>query len=394
MLAAAAVGVSHLVQSTKAGADFGLSLSWLIIVIAIIKYPAFRFGVDYSNHTGNSLVAGYKKQGRLAQAWLGLAFFVDMFVATAALSLVTAGMLIATFDLPFTASQVSVAVLVASALLLLNGSYAKSEGIIKVLVLIFTIFTVLSTLIVLPVLGSEGRDLFGSITLDQSMMLFVIAMAGWMPMPMTGSIFLSMWAKEKQSLQNNEGQGANSKSVAIMDLKFGWILTVVLALCFLILGAAVLFQTGHETPASAPAMAATLFKIFTSVIGDWAFPVIAATAITVMWSSVFSVIDVIPRLCCSLFDTKKYNLFLVIQLVGSAIVVTFFMGSFKTFIAFATSAGFITAPVIAYYNYKSVISDEVSKSYVPSKKLVVWHWVSFYILLAFTLAYFYMSYLN
>ena len=43
MLAAAAVGVSHLVYATRAGADFGLSLIWLIVLISILKYPAFRF---------------------------------------------------------------------------------------------------------------------------------------------------------------------------------------------------------------------------------------------------------------------------------------------------------------------------------------------------------------
>ena len=46
MLAAAAVGVSHLVQSTRAGADFGLSFVWLVILISFLKYPAFRFAVD------------------------------------------------------------------------------------------------------------------------------------------------------------------------------------------------------------------------------------------------------------------------------------------------------------------------------------------------------------
>ena len=52
MLAAVGVGVSHLVYSTQAGADYGLSLLWLIIAVTLIKYPAFRFAVDYANATG------------------------------------------------------------------------------------------------------------------------------------------------------------------------------------------------------------------------------------------------------------------------------------------------------------------------------------------------------
>ena len=41
LFAGAAIGVSHLVQSTRAGADFGFSLLWALILSNIIKYPFF-----------------------------------------------------------------------------------------------------------------------------------------------------------------------------------------------------------------------------------------------------------------------------------------------------------------------------------------------------------------
>ena len=41
LFAGAAIGVSHLVQSTRAGADFGFSLVWALILANIIKYPFF-----------------------------------------------------------------------------------------------------------------------------------------------------------------------------------------------------------------------------------------------------------------------------------------------------------------------------------------------------------------
>ena len=46
MLAATAVGVSHLVYSTQAGGNYGFSLVWLIVLIVLLKYPAFRFAVE------------------------------------------------------------------------------------------------------------------------------------------------------------------------------------------------------------------------------------------------------------------------------------------------------------------------------------------------------------
>ncbi|HIP76402.1 MAG TPA: divalent metal cation transporter, partial [Psychromonas hadalis] len=42
MMATAAVGGSHLVASTKAGAMFGWQLVGLILLVNLLKYPFFR----------------------------------------------------------------------------------------------------------------------------------------------------------------------------------------------------------------------------------------------------------------------------------------------------------------------------------------------------------------
>ena len=44
LFAGAAIGVSHLVQSTRAGAGYGLGLIWLVLLIHIIKYPFYEYG--------------------------------------------------------------------------------------------------------------------------------------------------------------------------------------------------------------------------------------------------------------------------------------------------------------------------------------------------------------
>lgn len=43
LFAGAAIGVSHLVQSTRAGADFGFGLLWALLLVHIFKYPFFQF---------------------------------------------------------------------------------------------------------------------------------------------------------------------------------------------------------------------------------------------------------------------------------------------------------------------------------------------------------------
>ena len=78
--AAAAIGVSHLVQSTRAGAVAGFGLAGVILLALIIKYPFFEYGPRYAAATGTSLVEGYLKIGKWA-LWL-------YFVITLAMSVI------------------------------------------------------------------------------------------------------------------------------------------------------------------------------------------------------------------------------------------------------------------------------------------------------------------
>jgi len=393
MLAAAAIGVSHLVQSTRAGADFGLSFVWLIVLISVLKYPAFRFAVDYTSLTNRSLVYAYSRMGRIPLTWLLVSFIVDMFIATSAVSLVTAGLLISVFDLPFSGPHVAIGVVVLSALFLLNGQYAKAERLIKILVVSFSLLTIVAMLLALPLLGAGERDLFATITPSRALAAFIIAIAGWMPMPMSGSIFLSMWAREKKALS---GDKIDHRS-AIADLRFGWILTVVLAISFMIMGTAILFQTERVIPANAGGFAAELLSLFTAIIGDWSYPLIAVAAIAVMWSTVFALMDALPRVTARLVDcmtgrieqaVTNYTTLLMVQVIGVTLIMLLLLHSFGTFIDFATSAGFITAPALAFYNYRAVTSAAVAPHYKPTNSLLIWHWTGFAAMCAFAIAFF------
>lgn len=393
MLAAAAIGVSHLVMATRAGAEYGFSYIWLIVLIVILKYPAFRFAVDYASATGRSLVTGIAAISSIARAWLVVAFFVDMFIATAAVALVTAGLFISVFRLPFSGPQVAVGITVISALILLNGQYRKAEWIVKVLVILFSVLTLAATLFALPLIGSDGRDVFAAITPSRSMALFVIAVAGWMPMPTTGAIFQSMWVCEKRRSGAGHFEYAEAKS----DLHVGYSLTLLLAIAFLVMGTAVLFQTDRVVPASAGAFATEFLSIFTTVLGNWMYPIIAAAALAVMWSSLVALLDAIPRVADRLLGIltgraddapRRYTMFLSCQVAGVALILFFLMQTFGTFIAFATSMGFLAAPAIAYYNYRAVTSASVIDEFRPDRHLVTWNWISIITLAGFALFYF------
>ena len=71
LVACAAIGGSHLVWSTRAGAEFGWSLLWLVLLANLLKFPFFFFGQRYAAATGESLLAGYKRLG-IAYVWIFL----------------------------------------------------------------------------------------------------------------------------------------------------------------------------------------------------------------------------------------------------------------------------------------------------------------------------------
>jgi len=394
MLAAASVGVSHLVFSTQAGANYGLSLIWFVALIVLLKYPAFRFAVTYSGATGVSLVEGYSRISKVALAWLLVGFFVDMFIATSAVAMLTAGLFINIFGLDFAAPQVAVGLTVVTALVLANGHYSKAENIVKVLVLAFSVLTVGAMLFALPLLGSEGRPIAAELTANRALGVFLIAIAGWMPIPTNAAVLVAEWVKEKRA--STEGRfGARE---ALFDFHISYGLALLIAVCFIVMGTATLFETGRVVPQAPPQFAAELFGVFTRLIGDFMYPVIVSAALAVMWSTQVALMDAMPRVMDRLLSVitkrppdapSRYTRFLIIQVAGVSAIVLFMLKSFSAFLVFATSMGFIAAPAIAWYNCRAVTSNDVDPEHQPPRGLVVWNYVAVAVMAAFAIAFIY-----
>ena len=162
------------------------------------------------------------------------------------------------------------------------------------------------------------------------------------------------------------------------------------------MGTAVLFETGRGVPTSAGGFATELLGIFTAVVGNWVYPVIAAAGIAVIWSTQVALMDALPRVTNRLFcimkgrpdDTESYyGRFLLLQVVGVTIMLLFLMGNFTAFIFFATSMGFVASPAVAYYNYRAIMSDEIPEAFRPGKGMVFWNWAGILSLTAFAIAF-------
>ena len=150
LFASTAIGTSHLVQATRAGAEYGYALLWAILAANIAKYPFFEFGTRYANATGTSLIAGYRTFGKWA-SWT----YLILTALTCAFVMGGVGIVTAAFlDNLFGASQMlgmnatpHVAVITFSGCvgILLIGRYAALDKVIKAISLVLLIGTVSAT---------------------------------------------------------------------------------------------------------------------------------------------------------------------------------------------------------------------------------------------------------
>ena len=127
LFASMAIGTSHLVLSTKAGATYGWAMIIPILLANLLKYPFFEFGIRYTNVTGRSLIEGYSRRGK-AYMWVyALITLVTTFTILAALYVVTAGLLANLFGITaFTVSQIALGLFAFLSVVLIVGRYKFS----------------------------------------------------------------------------------------------------------------------------------------------------------------------------------------------------------------------------------------------------------------------------
>src|SRR5690606_30315952 len=91
LFASTAIGVSHLVQSTQAGAQFGLGLLWAVILANVRKFPFFEYGSRYASAKGESILKGYYDLNKIWLYAYMCVTFISMFFVTGAVGIVTYG---------------------------------------------------------------------------------------------------------------------------------------------------------------------------------------------------------------------------------------------------------------------------------------------------------------
>ncbi len=385
LFAGAAIGVSHLVQSTRAGAEYGWGLVWALLLINLLKYPFFQYGPRYAQATGETLLDGYYKLGK-GYLW---GFFVlslgTMFTIQSAVTVVTAGLASKLFGITNNIITWSVVITILCTLLLILGRYNWLDKIIKVIMVVLALSSVIAVSIAFY--NNDQPLLLKQVFPHETGMLFFIAFLGWMPAPLDISIWHSIWTLEKNKTKKTTLQES------LFDFNVGYIATVILALCFIGLGALVMYGTATSFSNQGGEFAEQLIQLYTFSLGDAAYLLIAIAAFTTMLSTTITTLDASPRAMAKtlqlLFkhDKNLYLPWIIILSVGTSCIFLFLLSEMGQLVQIATVLSFITAPLYAILNLKLVISKEMPKEHQPKRTLLILSLIGILFLTGFSLFY-------
>lgn len=401
LFAGAAIGASHIVQSTRAGASYGFALLIFVILSNFFKYPFFEYGQRYTAATGETIIDGYRKMGKIEL----LVFFVlnhlTSVISTAGVTLVTAALSAYLLDLFFgiqfnDITNLSIIILSSVILILVLGKYSALDKIVKVLIVVLGISTIVA-FILASTKGMQAEQGFQAPEIfNYSGFIFLIALMGWMPAPIEASTWSSVWMKERAK----ETSHFPTVKESLTDFRIGYIGTAILACFFLGLGAYVMFGTGQEF-GSGVSFVKQVISLYTETLGNWSLPIIAVIAFVTMASTTMTVTDAYPRTiarCMNIYfkDEKLiwYKLYLVGVSIVAILIIDVYEEKIKAMIDFATTISFLAAPFFSYINYKLVISDNMPEEHRPGKFLRYLSVFGIFFLSAFGLIFIYVRFFS
>ncbi|MCC5844759.1 MAG: Nramp family divalent metal transporter [Verrucomicrobia bacterium] len=398
LVACAAVGGSHLVWSTRAGAEFGWSLLWLILLANVLKFPFFLYGQRYTAATGESLLAGYRRHG-VVYVWI----FLGINILTGTINIAGVGMvsgaLLTGYGITgLSVQMLSILLMVLCAALLLLGHYTLLDGLAKVIISVLAVGTLLAVIFAIPNRPDVAADFVPPSPYRWTSFAFLISLLGWMPAPIDLSAWSSLWmfSREKQT-----GHFATVKESSI-DFYIGYGAATVLAALFLALGALVMYGTGEQFSEGGIGFSQQLVNLYTATIGGWAHWLILTAAFVTMFSTTLTCVDGYPRslaACCTLIKelpakrfSQIHKIWILVSVVLAALVIHYQVKNLLQLLSFAAVISFLTSPVIAYINYKVMNGPNVPESQRPGPFLKVISGLGMAFFILMTLGYMFVTF--
>jgi len=362
-------------------------LLWALLLVNFFKYPFFQFGPRYALATGESLLSGYAKLGRGVIVTYFILSLLTMFTIQTAVTIVTAGLAVELFGISSNIVYWGVVITLICATLLSFGRYGLLDRGMKIIIIVLSI----STLIAAFLAFGQSKDIEWTQVLPTSTtgFAFLIAFMGWMPGPLDISVWHSLWSLEKKKRMHNL-----TVKQSLFDFNVGYLTTIVLGVCFVLLGTLVMFGTGIGFSSSGGTFAQQLIALYTSSLGSGAYWVIGIAAFTTMFSTTLTTLDASPRAMAKTAQIlqlpivmSSYLFWILILVIGTCAVFFFLLSNMGALVQVATILSFITAPFYGLMNFLLVSGKHMPKSHRPNGVMNAWSIAGLVFLTGFTIWY-------
>lgn len=377
LFAAASMGASHLIQSTRAGANYGFVMLSVVLLICIIKYPFFEYAQRFTVVTNKTLLEGYAYLGR----WILLLYIVvtalKSFLMVATVSFVAANIFSYTIGATISPLVLSIGILSICASIVFIGHYTWLERTVKLILVILVITTITAVVIAFPenyerVATTPHPDLLNIAGLS-----FMLALMGWMPAPLGVSVWISLWTKRRYRVS----AVPVTPKEAMLDFNIGYVFSALLGLLFVALGTLVMFESGEYFSDSGVRFTEQFITLYTHHIGLWSQPILEIAALATVFSTTITCLDAYPRAISTAtylaFPTLKkyypvmYWYSVLILFFGCIILSGYFVKNLTELLDFATTISFLLAPAYAFINYKVITHSAIMpKEHQPGKALL------------------------
>ncbi|WP_238038421.1 divalent metal cation transporter [Psychrobacter sp. Ps6] len=358
-MATAAIGGSHLISSTQAGAIYGWQLAIMIVLANVFKYPFFRFATDYVYDTGESLIAGYAKRSKVYLWVYFILSILSAVISTGAVSLIAA--VILGFMLPasleLSTMVLSVIIVAVSWFFLIAGHYKLLDGVTKWIMIALTAATVAAVVIAAGKPTVMAADFIAVSPWNLATLGFIVALMGWMPAPLEFAAITSMWTSAKVKADHT------THKQGLLDFNVGYAVSAILALFFLSLGVFVQYGSGQEIELVGGAYINQLINMYTATIGEWSRLLVAFVAFMCMFGTTITCADGYGRAnaeCWRLLkgeseiNKKQIAFWTTYAIGGGFVIITFFTGQLGAMLKFAMISAFVSAPIFGWLNYSLV----------------------------------------
>lgn len=357
IVASSCVGGSHIIAATQAGALYGWQPAVIVLAANLFKYPFFRIAFDYAGRCNRTLLEGYADHGRFGLCLFLLFNLFATVVNIAGGTLLSAALL--GLLLPVGLSDRTWVWIAAAgfAVLFAQRPYRRLDALSKAMMAVLLVLTSTATVMVwgqpLPPTANPALPHLWSI----DALPFWAALTGWMPAPLELSVAASLWVSEKSRLDRAY------RARRTLDFNSGYVLTVLLALLFMLLGMWTLY--GSPLPDSGGyGFIAHFADLYTATVGPWVRTPVLLLALACIYGTTLTAIDGYSRcnrqalqlLLGPSADASgghwDIRLWMAASVAAALLFITTFGKTLSTMLAFAMTASFLSAPVFAWLNLR------------------------------------------